>query len=136
MHKYLFSPGVGNGIYEYFTDVESRLGGERPEKHFTPEDFYLYILAHEYKHYSKGGTGLRSLLDVYVFLKAEDPDWAYVVAEAERLGLVEFEKKNRSLALHLFAGEELTAQDQDMLDYILGSGVYGNVSNSVNNSMR
>ena len=136
MHKYLFSPGVGNGIYEYFTDVESRLGGEGPEKHFTPEDFYLYILAHEYKHYSKGGTGLRSLLDVYVFLKAEDPDWAYVVAEAERLGLVEFEKKNRSLALHLFAGEELTAQDQDMLDYILGSGVYGNVSNSVNNSMR
>ena len=136
MHRYLFSPGIGNGIYEYFASVESRICGEGPEKYFTPEDLYLYILAHEYKHYSKRGTGLRSLLDTYVFLKAEDPDWAYVEAEAEKLGLAEFEKKNRSLALHLFAGEELTTEDQEMLEYILDSGVYGNISNSVNNSMR
>ena len=136
MHRSLFVPGVGNGIYEYFADVENRLRGEGPEKHFTPEDFYLYILSHEYKHYSKGGTGLRSLLDTYMFLKAEHPDRAYIEAEAEKLGLAEFEEKNRSLALHLFAGEPLSAQDQEMLDYILDSGVYGNISNRVKNRMR
>lgn len=136
MHRSLFSPGFGNGIYEYFADLENRLCGEGPEKHFTPGDFYLYILAHEYKHYSKGGTGLRSLVDTYMFLKAEDPDRAYVEAAAAKLGLAEFEKKNRSLALHLFAGEELTAEDQEMLAYVLGSGVYGNISNRVKNSMR
>ena len=27
------------------------------------------MIVHEYKHYSGGGTGLRSLLDTYVYLR-------------------------------------------------------------------
>lgn len=46
-------------------------------------------------------------------------------AEAEKLGMAEFEAQNRSLAQQLFSGGELTEANREMLDYILSSGVYG-----------
>ena len=71
------------------------------------------------------GTGLRSLLDTYVYLQKETLDMDYVQAEAEKLGMAEFEEQNRALALHLFTGERLTEADDEMLEFILASGVYG-----------
>ena len=69
------------------------------------------------------GTGLRSLLDTFVYIsrKGEILDWAYITGEAEKLGIAEFEVKNRNLALHLFGGEELAEADREMLDYILNN---------------
>lgn len=136
MHRSLFGSGHDEKLYEYYRSVESRLLGDGCEKHLGPEDFYLYFLAHEYKHYSNGGTGLRSILDTYVYLRAEKLDMEYVAAEAEKLGIDEFEEKNRSLALHLFGGEELTEADLRMLGYVASSGTYGTVSHSVSNKLR
>ena len=55
--------------------------------------FYLYVTVHEYKHYAGGGTGLRSLLDAYVSLRrhGDGMDMAYIAAEAEKLGIAEFD---------------------------------------------
>ena len=64
--------------------------GDGFEKHLSQEDFYLYVTSHEYKHYSAGGTGLRSVLDTYVYLQKAAPDMDYVTAEAEKLGMAEF----------------------------------------------
>ena len=105
------------------------------EKHLSPEDFYLYVTSHEYKHYSAGGTGLRSVLDTYVYLQKAAPDMDYVTAEAEKLGMAEFEAANRSLAMHLFSGAALTEADKEMLNYILDSGVYGTLNHQVENAM-
>lgn len=58
MHKKLFSPSRDQRVYEYYSGVESRFRGEGCEKSFIPEDLYLYLLAHEYKHYSGGGCCL------------------------------------------------------------------------------
>lgn len=106
------------------------------EKHLSPEDFYLYLVAHEYKHYCGCGTGLRSFWDTYVFLKKEALDMDYVAAEAEKMGLAEFEADNRARSLRLFSGETLTERDREMLDYALSSGVYVNYDNRVENGMR
>ena len=135
MHRALFGRSPGNNLYEYYRDVEKRLLGDRYEKHLSPEDFYLYVTAHEYKHYFAGGTGLRSLLDTYVYLQKGTLNMTYVAAEAEKLGMAEFEEQNRSLAQHLFSGEELTNPDREMLDYILSSGVYGTFVHRVENKM-
>ncbi len=99
--------------------------------HLTPEDFYIYIIAHEYKHFTDGGTGLRSLLDTYVYLRRVPLDMTYVEAEMEKLGIADFEAANRSLALHLFSGEPLTSEEYEMLDYILSSGTFGTLKNGV-----
>ncbi len=141
LHHALFAQKSNPQLYDYYKDVKSRLipmEGTRFGFRFTDADFYVYMIAHEYKHYAGGGTGLRSLLDTYVYCrrKADTLDWAYIAKEMEKLGIAAFEAQNRSLALHLFGGELLTAQDREMLDYILTSGTYGTTEQRVANGVK
>lgn len=141
MHRMLFGPMHDARIAEYYQDVKSRLilnDGSRYGYHLSDVDFYVYMIAHEYKHFSGGGTGLRSVLDTYVYLKSKGDalDWDYISGELDKLGIADFEARNRSLALHLFGGEKLTEQDEEMLEYILSSGTYGTVQNRVKNRIR
>ena len=135
MHRSLFGPSHDEKLYEYYRNAEERLLGDGYEKHLGPEDFYIYVTAHEYMHYSVSGTGLRSVLDTYVYLQKVKLDMGYVTTEAEKLGMAEFEAANRSLAQHLFSGESLTEADRELLEYILSSGVYGTRTNLVQNRL-
>ena len=140
MHRSLFRPDE-KPMFDYYLDTKSKLLKDTDNAcgyHFSDEDFYLYMIAHEYKHYSLGGTGLRSLLDTFVFLRAFDGrlDTDYIHRELEKLRLTDFEAQNRSLALHLFGGEPLTEADGEMLDYILSSGAYGTKENRISNGMK
>ena len=141
MHRALFGKSHDERLSAYYQDVKPRLiqnEGSTCGYQFSDEDFYVYMLAHEYKHYTGSGTGLRSVLDTYVYLtqKSSTLDWTYLAEELHKLGIADFEAQNRSLAMHLFGGEALTAPDQDMLDYILSSGTYGTVQNRVKNQVR
>ena len=138
MHRALFSKTGPAELYTYYIDVRNRLvrdEGKQFRFHFTDEDFYLYMIAHEYKHYSEGGTGLRSLLDTYVFLKSKHLDSAYIAQEAKKMGLSDFEEKNRALAFHVFEGAELTPEETERLDYMIFSGTYGTVENNAQNQI-
>lgn len=138
MHRELFGSYQEGNLHEYYRDVKSRLinvDDSDYEYRFTPEDFYIYMVAHEYKHYSLSGIGLRSLLDTYVFLKNAQINMEYVKEEVEKLGIAEFEQQNRSLSIALFDGKELTEADRDMLEYILSSGTYGSIQNKVINRL-
>ena len=139
MHVSLFS-AASDEKRQYYLDVKDRLikdSSNRFGYHFTDEDNYIYIVSHEHKHYASGGTGLRSLLDTYVLLRryGDKLDMQYVTAECEKLGIADFEQKNRLLALHLFSGSALTADDKQMLRYIVFSGTYGTHSNTVKNKL-
>lgn len=139
MHRRLFSRWRSEAQYDYYTDVKTRLLKDDENEqgwHFSPEDYYVYMIAHEFKHYSLRGTGVRSLLDTYVYLKNTDLNLDYVTAEMEKMGISEFETANRGLALHLFGGEKLTDNDRKMLEYTLASGVYGNEENRAENTLR
>lgn len=137
MHRTLFGKQHDEKLYEYYKDVKARLILDSDCKYkFTPEDFYVYIIAHEYKHYSVYGTGLRSLLDTYVFLQKNNLDMGYVTTETEKLGIGEFERQNRSLALSLFDKNALTEENKQMLSYILASGTYGKFNHSVENMLK
>ena len=129
MHHQLFGAMQGKQFADYYLDVKNRLLKDEGNSfgwHFSPEDFYLYLIVHEYKHHSGGGTGLRSLVDTYVYLNNVDLDMAYVTAEAEKLGIAAFEKQNRELSQALFSGKGLTEEEQTMLRRFVRSGTYGN----------
>ena len=136
MHTSLFGLQHGKILRDYYANAEERLLGEGFEKHFSPEDHYVYLVSHEYRHYSGGGTGLRSFLDIYVFLRSVKLDMDLVRNEAEKQGIAEFEEQNREFALRLFGGGELSEKDREMLEYVLSSGVFGTVKNLVDNSIR
>lgn len=128
LHRQLSDGMQGRSIEDYYINVKNRLlkdEGNAFGWHFSPEDFYVYMTAHEYKHHVGGGTGLRSLLDTYVYLKNVDLDMAYVTAEAEKLEIAPFEKENRELAQHLFEGVNLTLAERRILQCFVGSGTYG-----------
>ncbi len=143
LHRGLFGEGHDKKLYSYYKGIKSRLvrnEGSKLAYHFTDEDFYVYITAHEYKHYIISGTGLRSLADCYVYLKAkgEQMDWEYISQQLEELGISDFEEKSRQLAQKIFASETLpTLSDEErkMLEYYLFSGTYGTVSNYVQNGI-
>lgn len=136
MHYNLFEEHKIDVFYEYYKDIRSRLlkdEGNEYGFHFSDEDFYIYQIAHEYKHYVTFGTGIRSLMDIYVYWKKHGShlDMDYIQSETEKLGIKDFEQKNRSLALHLFENEEITDEEKKMLEYIILCGTYGTVHNQM-----
>jgi hypothetical protein len=130
MHRSLFSKEDFSAFDEYYQDIEEKLlsvSEKTFERRFRREDLYIYLLAHEYKHYTKGGTGLRSLLDTYVLLHrdSEHFDWTYINLELEKLSLTDFERMNREIAKKAFSGADLREDDTKRLMYYVNSGAQG-----------
>ena len=140
MHRSLFSNTYVSTsfLYEYYRDIENKLMSISTfEKRFTDEDFYIYLIAHEYGHFSTFGTGLRSLLDTYVYLrrKGDSLDWNYIVSETMKLGIRDFEHQNRLLAMDIFSPganiDDISLKYGDLLSCFLRAGTYGSRENMV-----
>lgn len=112
--------------------------------HFTPEDFYVFVVAHAYKHYSHGGTGIRTLADFYVMNRklGKTLDWEYVESELRSLGILDYERDSRKLSQKLFGNtktvlrSELTEEENQMFAYYLGATTYGNLFNQTLHRMQ
>ena len=125
---------------QYYQNIRQRLLKDDNNNfgyHFSPEDFYIYITAHEYKHFIEEGTGIRSLLDVYVYLSrfGGQLNMEYVQNETAKLGIRDFEDENRNLALNVFGNCTRTAGHEGMLDYLLSSGTFGIMEQKVTNNL-
>jgi len=137
MHKLLFAPYSGEVFYEYYKDIKSKLIKTENSNYgycFSKEDFYIYMITHEYKHFSNVGTGLRSLVDVYVYNRkfGNELDREYIEGECNKLGIAEFEKSNRELADKVLSSAELpclSKQEKEMLIFFFSSGTFGNIIN-------
>ena len=141
MHRGLFVAHDGERIFRYYRDPVRLLvpdEGKRFGNHLSREDFYIYMIAHEHKHYFQGGTGLRSLMDICVYEKAYGDvlDRDYIASELDKMGLMEFESTSRALALKLFHGEEISPAEWEMLGYMSDSGIYGTITHAVQNSQK
>lgn len=148
MHRSLYGTEHGVKWRSYYENVKERLIKTPDTEYgycFSDEDFYVYIITHEYKHYSGGGTGLRSLLDVYVYLQAKERqlDFDYIKRECSKLDVAEFEEQGRALCKKIFSqsvaenAEEinniLSVKEKEMLEYYLTSGVYGTTERMMEN---
>lgn len=140
MHRSLYH--TNSSFYDYYQNVKERLmkdEGNLYGYHFSNEDFYIFMLSHMNKHYRSSGVGIRSLLDVYVFLHAVKAlDDAYVQEQLQSLDCVSFEQQMRTLAEKVF-GETpapLTAQEESVLAYLFRSGTYGSEQVTMENRMK
>ena len=151
LHRILYAPMDWNNWEAYYRDIKKKLIRNSATSygyHFTDEDFYVYIVVHAYKHYVRSGTGLRTLLDFYMYLKAKEQklDFSYIERECEHLGIEEFELQSRKLCKKVFQKSDLktvkefedllTEEEKEMLLYYLSSGVYGTLERGVRNSMK
>ncbi len=101
-------------------------------------------MVHASKHFHSNGTGLRSLLDCYVYLKAKGDhlDWDYIQKELKLLSVDDFERSCRLLSDKLFSDPEdftlssLSEEEQGFLNDFLSFGTYGTISNRVWNKLQ
>lgn len=138
MHKRFFSTTKGD-IAQYYADISRLLVPvSEYEYKLNNEDFYVYMIAHSYKHFIDGGTGLRSFLDCYLYNEKVNYDNDYVKNELKKLNLVEFEKQFRCLSYKLFSGERivLSKEEEEVFLYVISSGAYGTKDNYINNKIK
>ena len=145
MHVSLFH-GIYKELAEQYENVKERLlpvDGTAYQFAFTPEDFYVFALAHAHKHYSHSGTGVRTLADIYVMDRhlGDIMDRDEVEQKLTQLGIAEYEQHSRVLAEKLFSAVrplaeiELTEDEKEMLLYYCDATTYGTFDNRVNNRL-
>ena len=90
------------------------------------------MTVHAYKHFIRCGTGLRTLMDFYIYVSRKENTlhWEYIDTAIRSLGISEFEQGCRALSRRLFGAaslciEDLTEAEQEMLAYFAYCGAYG-----------
>ena len=161
MHRQLVSSKERPKWYEYYKDVKSILIKDTNENretaansesnntsnqfYFSDNDFYVYFIVHTYKHFLNSGMGLRTVLDIYLYVSnlQEKLDFDYIEEQLKKLDAYDFEQTFRSIAFKMF-DENLEdrkwwdlfdVKEQEMLSYVLDAGTYGNLENSVAHKM-
>ena len=144
LHTALFSSTHAEPMYQYYADTKRLLIKDEDNHfgyHFSDEDFYVFMTAHEWKHYNGSGTGIRSLLDCYVYckVKGDNLDWNYITEQCKQLEIDDFEQERRQLAVKVFSSDilpDLTDAESEMLMYYLTAGTYGTFENAIKKKLK
>ncbi|MBE5921188.1 MAG: hypothetical protein E7269_00295 [Lachnospiraceae bacterium] len=129
---------------EYFPYYENIFDRAHPlpenPHHYTLswDDFYIFMLVHLYKHHTEGGSGIRSIMDIYVFLEAHENDLHrdYLAQEFDKLGITDFVTSMEALAKDWFADEQFSEEFAGLTLYILSSGVFGTKDHYIENRLK
>lgn len=129
-----------DGMWDsYYKDILDRTSAGRNEyeRVLSHEDFYVYNIAHFAKHFQGGGSGIRSVMDIYIMNNAmPDMNMVYVYKQLEKLGLSDFYKKVTALEKYWFEDGRFSEEIEETAKYVLSSGTYGTVYNSVKNEIK
>lgn len=138
IHRELLPRTSGN--YHYYENIWEKAVQDKDNPflfHFSWTDYYIFMLLHFAKHYFNGGSGIRNIMDIHVFLSKhkKDLDEDYLLKELEGLGIEEFRRTAEKLASVWFAGESADEKTKEMACYVFSSGIYGTLKNSITNSV-
>ena len=97
----------------------------------SDEMFYLYHIAHMANHFTLGGCGARTLLDLYLLNHPARYDRDKLDLMLTECGFVEFERAMRELSEAWFGAGERGELLLDVEEYILTGGVYGTAGNRI-----
>lgn len=144
----LFSPS-GNHIELHYDLVEDHIAGNSSEilaniwnvvslkegcsyYYEMPDDmFYFYHIAHMAKHFENGGCGIRPFIDLWILDGIQDADIEKRDKLLQQGDLLKFANAARKLSRIWFSNEPYDFVSEQMEDYILRGGVYGNNENRI-----
>lgn len=102
-------PG-NNEYHDYFQGIiENNLRAEKGLTYIhtlSKEDFYIYMVTYLAHKYAAGGSGIRSILDIWIYLKRYNPtlNREFIAAELNKLNLGLFSFYIEELAWIWFGG--------------------------------
>lgn len=97
----------------------------------SDELYYFYHIAHMAKHFEIGGCGIRPFIDLCILDNMPDANIDMRNALLEKGKLLKFANAARKLSQVWLKNDEHGPVSQQMEDYILRGGVYGNTENRV-----
>lgn len=137
VHKCLMDDDMQN-IADYYNSTDGfsrgyRISDNSLEYALTDEDFYIYMISHTAKHYLTFGTGIISVMDIYVFLskKGDNLNYGYINDELKKLKLTKLNEKLVALADTWFGNKATDNSLSEIGNYIISSGAYGKYENNV-----
>lgn len=129
-------------FYQYFHKGFS-LGVTSEDNPFHYEmnrkDFFLFYLAHFYKHYNGKGAGIRFVMDFYVLTHvwSEELRIDRIKNDLKSLGLWEFFQEIDKVSKAWFTGSDSTEDVPDeIVEYILGQGIFGSEEQRFANAVK
>ena len=97
-----------------------------------PDDmFFFYHIAHMAKHFENGGCGIRPFIDILILDNVQDADIEKRDKLLQQGNLLKFANVARKLSRIWFSNEPYDYISQQMEDYILRGGMYGNNENRI-----
>ncbi len=112
----------------------------------SKHDHLLYLLLHAYKHFIRGGFGIRQVCDIGLWAKKYNAaiDWEKLFSQAEQTNTVKFSaavfriaKKNLGIDVPLPpCWQNVRIDEQPMLKDLLSAGIYGTATGSRTHAAR
>ena len=136
LHLDMVSPGF-EAWHQYYRNIWDRAyPTEVCEYALNRSDYYIYMMVNFAKDYQTKGTGIRSALDLYVFLEkcGDELDDGYVKRELERLGLRELSDAAVELARGWFGRNAEGTLRTGLAAKLERDGIYGSRRQRIQNS--
>lgn len=128
---------VGDDRQRYYDNIWKKATADEstPEAYkLDPNDFYIYQIVHFAKHYNLMGSGIRSVMDIYIYLEKYRNilNRKYIKEELTKLEIYDFCIKMEKLSLTWFSDSNTKAdidrnELQELERNIFLSGVYGSL---------
>lgn len=135
LHRSLKEEGYTAKTAEFLHKLRSCAIESQTTLRLSPEAHYVYILAHAVKHLLSGGTGARTVMDVWLCAHR----WQLDRDELNRLlrsaDLFDFSQTMERLAETWFGSAAPDALTEELSEYILSGAVFGTEARRVESRM-
>ncbi len=129
IHRSLFGE-EGKEFRQLFADPWSFCEQDGMLCNLRPNVFFAYVIAHALKHLEEGGTGIRTVMDLWVCVHSDmgiEPERSLEFLEPSGKG--GSARQLLELSEVWFGERPHTEQTLKLEEYILGSGTYGTIQN-------
>lgn len=126
--------------YDYFKDVWTWVvpcDGSGFIYKMPVEKEYIYLLEHAGIHFNGSGTGIRTVMDLYLFRNKHIDAWnaAYIDGQLKKLDLKDFSDKINMIGEAWFGNGTLDPAMEEFENCIMDSGVFGTKKHFLENDI-
>lgn len=122
---------LSSKILNYVWDVVTIKDGWTYFYEMPDDIFYFYHITHMAKHFGEGGCGIRPFIDLMLLDSINDIDMEKRNMLLDQGKLLKFANAARKLSRIWLFDEEYDSVSEQLEDYILRGGVYGNNQNRI-----
>ena len=128
---------IGTETLDKIWETSTSAGEGTLRRNMRDDFYYFHHIFHMLTHFENGGIGLRFFIDLYLLscMQIGEDERAARVAIIKENGLEKFEAGTLRLAEYFFEDDiEKEPEDEalkQMVEYVIGAGLYGTVSQRV-----